>query len=260
MATGSSASVISLADPAKAVPSGITTELVPVGIAGLIAGLLTASIVEVVRPRVADAHAFARELGVPMLGTLSARREVHGLRRWLSPRRRGSSPAPTGEGPPLLAGAVEDRTIVALRVAAVRLKAQTLVVIDEADRPYSTVLANGLTARLRALSPAMLGEDGNAPTADSIGVSATIFERSATTALSPVNQGRRTHAAEPSVRVVPMSAITEAPAFGGCALLVLVPKLTHYSYLRRVADLASATGWPVVGVLGTPARAGKGQS
>jgi len=47
MATGSSASVISLADPAKAVPSGITTELVLVGIAGLIAGLLTASIVEV---------------------------------------------------------------------------------------------------------------------------------------------------------------------------------------------------------------------
>lgn len=104
---------------------------------------------------------------------------------------------------------------MALRVAAVRLKAQTLVVIDETDRPCSTVLADGLTARLRALSPAMVGEDGNAPTVDSIGVSAT---------------------------------------------MVLVPKLTRYSYLRRVADLASATGWPVVGVLGTPARAGRGQS
>ncbi|MEO9220334.1 MAG: hypothetical protein ABI251_00895, partial [Mycobacteriaceae bacterium] len=239
--TGSSASLISLADPAKAVPSGAATELVLAAMAGLVAGLLTASVLEVVRPRVADAQAFARELGVPLLGRLTTSTTADG---------RSDNPNPAG---------LDDAAIIALRRAGARAGAQTLVLLDDTERPRVRALADHLTSRLAVASSEKVAQNGHS-TGAVPGESAWSAERGETTLLRPLIETLGVGRTEPGLRVVPMSALVEAPLTGGGAFLVLVPKLTRYSYLRRVADLAMATDWPVAGVLDAPIRARKGRS
>ena len=241
IATGSSASLISLADPAKAVPSGAPTEMVLAAIAGLVASLLTASVLEVVRPRVADAQAFARELGVPLLGRLTA-----------------SATADSRSGNPHPAG-LDDAAIIALKRAGARASAQTLVLLDDTKRPRISALADHLTSRLAPARSEKAAQNGHS-TGIVPGGSAGSFTHGATTLPRHGVRTLQVETTELSLRVVPMSDLVEAPLTGGCALLVLVRKLTPYSYLRRVADLAQATGWPVAGVLDAPIRARKGRS
>jgi len=56
--------------------------------------------------------------------------------------------------------------------------------------------------------------------------------------------------AHPRLDVVQLADLEEEPTAGPFGLVVVAGTLTPYSDLRRVRDLAAATGWPVIGVLG----------
>ncbi|MDQ2750995.1 MAG: hypothetical protein M3Y44_15920 [Actinomycetota bacterium] len=291
IATDNSASVISEAGAAKRVRAMPTSDLVLAGIAGLVAGLLLASILEAVRPRVADARAFARELGVPLLGCLAPpmRPAKRTAERLSSPFRRKPGAGVDGEGPGPVA--IDSETIVALRQAAKAANVDMLALVSGDDRAASAHLAASLTARLsrprrrprprprpgahdgpwRDVAEASAGTNGNATNGTTTSGSAPDLGRvlaGGTLVLSPA-QARGIWAArtlrQPTmpatpapqgVRVVSINELDDHGPSGGCGLLVLTRNLTPYARLRRVRDIAAATGWPVIGVLDDRDRAG----
>jgi len=265
IATGSSANVISLANPATAVPTNVATDLVLAVLAGLIAGLLFASILEVIRPRVADARAFAREVGVPVLGSLSSPPSaVHRLGTRLSMRRRRPSRAEVGDDGQARA-VVDERTVVALRQAAAISSAHSLVLIEDGEPASSIALAHTMTALLRAPVREVTASNDHTPELGSNGHASGFSNYPGSTLLRAPTDGLRAGIEGSDLRVLTMSELdadfaARGPAVHDCALLVVVAKLTRYSYLQHVGDLAAATRWPVLGVLETPTPAGKRRS
>ncbi|WP_123968998.1 hypothetical protein [Streptomyces sp. TLI_185] len=96
--TGSLLSPASGAVPAPRSPTSVALA----GVVGLLGGLLLVTLLEVLRPRVAGRHAFARELDTPMLGRLPGSRHRArrtGPRRGGRLRRRDGRRAPPSRGP-----------------------------------------------------------------------------------------------------------------------------------------------------------------
>lgn len=246
-ASGASAVLISPAGPAVPPASKIVTDIGLAVVVGLVAGLMLAAILEVVRPRVADGRAFSREISAPLLGRLAS--SVGGARD------------------------VEVRTIgpelvVGLRVAAERAGVDSVVLVGPGQPHRLGSLARELdataTPQIEPTPPhgdqSTLGPDGGGRPSphprvlppDGAGANGSgHLHGGAVTVLDRSWQvpGR------PAQRLL-VTAIHElAETTGGTttpALVPVIPDLASYREVRRITDLAGATGWPVLGVIGGP--------
>jgi capsular polysaccharide biosynthesis protein len=252
-ATDSSATVISTAaDPvvAKAdrvLRAGLGTA------AGLLAGLLISALIEVVRPRVADARCFGQELGVPLLGRVEARTVEF-----------PATAAPGGT----LTRPTRKRTfradtagLVALLQAAERTAAGRLVLVGAGTQVDECALAEALNTQLAATGdgrplPGPVNGHNRTHNGERTGLSphpampATGGDAWTVTATKLWMPGTDVHArqAKRIPGVIALQELTEHPSGERQAVVVVAAPLAPYDSLRRVSDLATATGWPVLGV------------
>lgn len=267
-ATVGSAMLISPATKAEQVIRRRVTDFTLALLAGLVAGLLVASVLEVLRPRVADPGSFARELGVPLLGQITlSRRRARGrrARRRATGVHRGgqaaSADAALGADPP---ATVPLETALVVRRAAAREHAHTIVVVECGKLDQVEAGAAGLADALAA-PPAVPSSNGWVqpdPRRRRVGAEGHDFSGHAAPGNDPgpatttVLRGQQAESSADGLHVVRLrddSALTNDP---GHVLLVLGTNLTAYAEVRRVADLCAATGWPIIGVLGLRYRKG----
>jgi len=237
-ATATTAALISDASPAKLVAPHMSTDLALALVAGLVVGLMISTLLEVVRPRVADAHAFARELGTPMLGPLLG-------------NGRGTTESQD------LDSVVPREVLVAVGGAALRAAVGTLVMTGSVSPERMLRIVAGLERQLNPVNvtagrntddrPPLNGDRSTATRAPVRQGSVKVRQGSVKVlAPSPVLAPAPAH---PRLDVVQLADLEEEPTTGPFGLVVVAGTLTPYSDLRRVRDLVAATGWPVIGVL-----------
>jgi capsular polysaccharide biosynthesis protein len=228
----SSAAMISTPTQAGKVPSTLSTDLGLAGLAGLIVALLIATILEVLRPRVADARAFARELDAPVLGRLTSHKEAEQVHVIARPEVR------------VALGRAVDRHTVTMVVLTGPPKTGRLTALA-AD------LRTGLTGRLPADAPPVT-ESASTGNGHLPALQGDLEARTVT--LAPI---REVSAESPTVRVLAMSEVDDGTRGQRVGLVAVVPDLTPYAEVRRFHDLLATTGWPLIGVLGDPVRVGR---
>ncbi len=232
--SNSSAAMISTPTAAAKVASTMSTDLGLAGLAGLIVALLIASILEVLRPRLADARAFARELDAPVLGRLTSPKEAQEARAIARPEVR------------VALGRAVDRHLVSMVVLTGPPAAGRLTALA-AD------LRTGLTARftlpVEAPATQTSTSNGQLPT-----LAGDLEARTVT--LTPLREPQ-TQERPATVHVLAMSELDDGTRGQRVGLVAVVPDLTPYAEVRRFNDLLATTGWPLIGVLGDPVRVGR---
>ncbi|MDP9222815.1 MAG: hypothetical protein M3P18_02985 [Actinomycetota bacterium] len=259
IATDSSASLVSSASTAKATHSTLAVKAVLALIAGLLAGLLVASLLEIVVPRVSTASSFAREIGVPVLGRIAA---------W----------APNGspeEGDARALYQLSPESVVALRHAAARADARTIVLVGEPDAIRAAALAKTITGQLATRIEVQATSNGHAGQARSAAAVSsgttkaptTMATKSATKTATktaartqPRSMASRTAIEQQPPDVIQLSDLAERNLSRDAAILVIVADRARYRDFHGIQDLASATGWPIIGVLGEPIRGRRGSA
>jgi len=225
-AESGTSTIISPAVATGATPSSLATDLGLGGLVGLMAGLLLASALEVLRPRAADGRAFARESGVPLLGTL---------------------PRPDAEKPDGLVTAPE--LAVAVRTAITRHDVEQVRLVGPAEPDRLMFLAARLRRALRALPGSRL--NGVVTPARSARIPVPVGAR-ACTGTNGIGYPA-VAAAEPLAAPAMATIRGDSPYAGGrWGLLLVVPPLARYDALRHLTELSAATGWPMIGVLADP--------
>jgi capsular polysaccharide biosynthesis protein len=227
--SNSSAAMISMPTSAAKVASTVSTDLGLAGLAGLIVALLIASILEVLRPRVADARAFARELDAPVLGRLTSRKEARQAQAIARPEVR------------VALGRAVDRHLVTMVVLTGPPSAGRLTALA-AD------LRTGLSARPTLPAEAPSTSNGQLPARGGDAETRTVT-------LTPVRKAPTD--APPTVHVLALSELDDGTRGQRVGLVAVVPDLTPYAEVRRFNDLLATTGWPLIGVLGDPIRVGR---
>jgi capsular polysaccharide biosynthesis protein len=259
IATDSSASLVSSASTAKATHSTLPVKAVLAVIAGLLAGLLVASLLEVAVPRVFNSSSFARETGVPVLGRIAA-------------------VAPNGspqEGDARARYQLSPESVVALRHAAARADAQTIVLVGEPDAIRAAELARTITGQLATRSAVQATSNGHAGQARSAAAVSSDPAKATTSMVAKTatktatksaartqprsTASRRAIEQEPPV-VIQLSDLAERNLSRDAAILVIVADRAPYRDFQGIQDLASATGWPIIGVLGQPIRRRRGSA
>lgn len=271
-AAGLGDSTASLLSPAgNAVPAAplSRTDLALAGVGGLVAGLLAAMVLETLRPHVAGQAAFGRELDAPVLGRLPV------------------ADGRTRDGGPGTRPTVDDETAVALRRAVTRVGAGTVVltgaVADErlaelgeelearlavvgAPGPFAgTGLRSGRPGVPHTAGPPPDGADRHerpgrirtltpARAATAVREDTEVREDTAPTDHRHVTRIAAARPAVPSVRVRALHQVNDVSDGARHVLVAVEPDLPPYAELRRVRNLVATTGWPVIGVLGDPAR------
>ncbi|NIH83910.1 hypothetical protein [Amycolatopsis granulosa] len=229
LTNGGSAAAISLAGPAVRAPSRLATDLGLAGIAGLVAGLLLATGLEMLRPRVSGGRDVARELGTVHLGRLARPRD--------------------GDGAP----PVDDVTLVGLRETLTRTGTDRVVVAGPLPAPRLSAIAAELSSRLSidrnngdepAAADGVPGAPGVAPQPEALA------GHGRTATFQPVLELRRNHQAI-EVRALPEIGTAADTAHSG--LLFVTPDFMLHREVHGLRTLTAATGWPVLGVLGTRA-------
>jgi capsular polysaccharide biosynthesis protein len=224
-----SAAVISPAVSTGRTPTNLLTDLGLALVAGLIVGLLAATILEVLRPRVPDARVFAREIGVPMIGQLAGatKDEVVPDREMGLALSRAAARAEVSQV--LLLGPPSAEGLVAIAAALRRLVQPKPIIVASVRRP---------SPRPRQLADNKRPEPGLART---------------TAVLEPSTE--RSGPARPPLDVRALSGQDSDGLAEHVGLVPVVLRFARYSELRRIDDLAAATGWPVIGVIGDPRSA-----
>jgi capsular polysaccharide biosynthesis protein len=247
--TDSSATVISGAAPAKPTASKTNLDLVLAAFAGAVLGLIVASVLEVIRPRVSNARAYSRELDVPLLGRLDLARP-HAVRTVL----RHASAHANLHTLVLVSDSTADRLADVARV---------LTGDDDDAVPVPAASSNGVSSNgVSSNGVSSNGVSSNGVSSNGHGgpraSSAKRPEGSSTLTLtrqwaqSAVDLAP--HATTTAPQVTTMAELDGNEVSDGRGLLVVVTPLVSYESLRRVADLSGATGWPVVGVLSARRR------
>lgn len=240
------ATVVSLPTGAVSARSSLATDLGLGALLGLVAGLLTATVLEVVRPRVADPGAFGREIGAPLLGRLVL---------------QGGKKKPQLLIPP--------ETLVVAKRAVSHAGIDTIVLTGpdlNGQLPLIAVQLEGHLASGSSPVGALTGQpswNGNGPSADRGSVSVdgahgpAVVGRAQTLEASPLPVEAELGLSR-RVRVLALSDVDDVSDWRRHGLLVLVPDLARDSEARRIRHLTVATGWPVVGVLGIARNHGRG--
>lgn len=222
---GGSGAVISLPSGATPTPSRLATDLGLAGVGGLVAGLLIATVLELVRPRVATSRAFARELAAASLGRL------------VLPGSDGAAAQPT----------MDIGTLVRLR-ETLALRSVDVVVVagpvpQEQLSAVATVLADRLSADARSVGERRPSPDGTSGLA---GPGRMV-------PLGPALDVLPDHRFA-TLRVRTLSTVDDRSDTGRRGLLVVARDLTPYREVEEIRTLAAATGWVLLGVLGVAAR------
>ena len=230
------ASLLSSAGDAVAVPLLTGVDLALAGAIGLLTGLLAVTVLEVFRPHVAGRYAFGRELAAPVLGRL--------------PKALRDSADPP---------AVDAETIVALHRAVDKAGTGTVVLTGPGPDDRLAALAEELQGGMAALgSPAHVPgvEVHNGRHADGNGAGGQI--RTLTRERVRQAVGAPATLASPgppsTVRVRALHQLDSVSDQARHALVAVEPELVPYAELRRVQNLVATTGWPAIGVLGDGAR------
>lgn len=218
---------------------------------GLVIGLLIAAIHELARPTVAEPRAGARELGTVLLGDALL----------------------TGER----LSSVDDDLPARLSLAADRSRARTLVLTGPVPAAQLTALA-GCLGDLPAIGGSPNGDSPARPE-DSMRLipppHVRVQPKSGSRpgaaepradAPGPVAGGAVTAISQPvpdagptgsRLTMVAMADITLRARPEDPALVVVLPEFAPRAALDRAEDLATATGWPVLGVIGLRKRPGR---
>jgi capsular polysaccharide biosynthesis protein len=238
------AAVIAAPTGAGRAHSALVTDAVLAGLLGLVTGLLAATVLETLRPRVADAEAFSREIGAPLLGAVRLR----------GGRRHPQQLVVPGD------------TLISARRAVARSRVESLLLTGPDPDGRLALVAREFEALLTpaqqpghggehsTLNGAGTGHRTNLRAADEWGVSVDGVGQPGTQRLM--------EAAEPAgatalLRVRALADLPGADRRGDDrreGLLVVVPDLAPHREVRRIRQLADSTGWPVVGVLGLAAK------
>ncbi|MFI7402305.1 hypothetical protein ACIBW9_17840 [Streptomyces sp. NPDC049541] len=254
------ASLLSSASDAERVPQLSGSTMVLAGVIGLVAGLVAVTLLEVFRPHVAGPGAFARELDTPVLGRLpgTRRRSQEGDKR----------------------SRIDDETVLALRRAAARAGAGTVVLTGPGGEEHLARLAVELRTRLAGsgdsaapgdtepFAPGPDGPYGVGPKPDENGGRdrpaqlQTLAPGFGIASLADRRVAQETAVRESTVPTVQVAALHQLDTAHHPAPHVLVavePELPAYAELDRVKNLAATTAWPVIGVLGDPAHPRSGE-
>ena len=216
-----SASVISPPTAAVRAPRAFASRLGLAVAVGLLLGLLLASLVEVLRPRVPDAHAFARRLSVPVLGRVRAT------------RRNGPGACDAVE--------LDPGTASTVRRAAARVGARRVLLVGsvpvERQRAVAAVLQweGGDPGRVNGESGMRLSSAGDGNGAAISSASPTAAERPAVLLEKQIAEPSAT-ADTTGWEVRPYADADPLDEAGQTRLLALVPRLV------RNAEL---TGWRI---------------
>ncbi|MGZ4493530.1 MAG: hypothetical protein ACXVWU_02410 [Nocardioides sp.] len=241
-ATDGSAMFISPAQEALPAHRNLLLNAVLALLAGLVAGLLVACGIEVLRPRVADARTIARDLGVPFLGratmTGAADGDGHGSTAGTD---LGDEPddveARAGDDEHVH---LEPETLVALRGTAAQTSTSSVVILGCGQPAEITSTLLSLTSRLRSALGVPAAQNGRA--------GRVTRERPAWEP-NPDALGHDL----PGQRIVDVALVAslaqESIPGPGRAILVVAELPAPQVDVDRVSDLSAATGWPVLGVL-----------
>jgi hypothetical protein len=238
-----SAMFISPAPQALPVHRNLLIDALLALLAGLVAGLLASSVIEVFRPKVADPRTLCRDLAVPFLGHVAMSKDLD--------RVLGVTP----------------ETLVALDGAAAQTSTTTVVMVGCGQRAKRDGTLEAVGAGLRhalALPAAHNGHIG--PSARGDGARATVQPPVRTPTdgdgsgvrSTPVleAQGRDLRAHEVlDVQLLSDVLAREDHRLSEHAVLMVATLPAPQADVDRVTDLSAATGWPVLGVLEVQPRA-----
>jgi capsular polysaccharide biosynthesis protein len=213
--------VVSKQPQSKALPQ----KLGLAAVLGLVVGILIAAIAETIRPTVPGARRVSRRLGAPTLGQLK-RAEMY------------------GERTPYL-----ENLAVRLRLAANHADVSTVALIDVNDRYELAELAHSLELSLRLPGESLAthaDSNGRDDDHDETLVGEHAFG-------SVLVQGRQLIAGQQTLHVYPMAQIKHPNTMSGnVGLVVLSGPVSRVSRVMALDDLVTASGWPVLGVVGVP--------
>ena len=202
----------------RAVPSSLLPRSALAVLLGLVLGLAVAVLLETLRPRLADARAVSRLLGVPVLSAHVHEGTQLARMAGLAARRQGVGT--------VVVMPLEQRDDVAARQLV-----KTLAAVDEAPAPASV----GPRVRPKVGVPAGAG-----------GIAAPEAAADA-----PTN-GHASRA-RPSVRFTGLSGVTRQDEERAGVLLVVSGAPMHTSY-DALTSLTTAMRWPVIGVVEIPRK------
>jgi capsular polysaccharide biosynthesis protein len=217
--------------PLKPESKALTQKLGLAGVLGLVAGILIAAIAETIRPTVPGARRVSRRLGAPSLGQLRST-DMHGERT-----------------PDL------ENLAVRLRLAAMHADVSTIALVDVNGEHDLADLAYGLERSLRASGgmSALVGAAGD-------NHQERLAGRPALGAAVLVKDGQVTTESR-ALHVYPMAQIKNPAGMGRVGMLVVSGPVARVSRVVALDDLVTASGWPMIGVVGVPrarrARSGR---
>lgn len=249
-AAATSAVLISDASPAQAVPGHLATDLALAAIIAVVGGLLCSMLLEMVRPRLAGGRAFARELGIPLLGALT--------KSYGQGRRSAGSDINAG-------GVVSPTSLLAIRAAAARHSVSTVVLVGTGSEGRMHHVTTRLNEQLSPLThPAASRESPTSGQVTSNGhqrpAPGTNDHHLAAGSLGLRLQERVRTVNTTSPRLIAVSLSEDAALdTGSPGIIFVVHHLIPYLEAQRLGDLAAATGWTVLGVLDEDSRRTKGK-
>jgi hypothetical protein len=263
-ASGSSgaAGIVSPAVSLGVTSRHLAADLGLAAVAGLVLGLLLATLAETVRPRLPGGLAFAREVGVPLIGSLNLRRRDSGP--GTSRRRKRAHPGFDHDGPAEL--------LLALRAAAGRARVDRVLLTGPAAPAELSAVAERLEELLRsdpAAPPSSNGHGlvighGHATTEAMVGGAAGSERDGSSDSLPsgllgptlvlglPTTELGHERAPAP-LAVSPVDDYHAGP-HDRVGLLPVVPRFAAQGSVRWLEDFARATGWPVLGALALDGR------
>ena len=209
--------------PLKPESKALTQKLGLAGVLGLVAGILIAAIAETIRPTVPGARRVSRRLGAPSLGELRSA-DMHGERT-----------------PDL------ENLAVRLRLAALHADVSTIALVDVNGQHDLADLAYGLERSLRASGgmSALVGAAGGDNHQESLAGGPALG------AAVLVKDGQVT-AENRALHVYPMAQIKNPAGMGRVGMLVVSGPVARVSRVAALDDLVTASGWPIIGVVGVP--------
>jgi uncharacterized protein involved in exopolysaccharide biosynthesis len=202
----------------RAVSSSLLPRCALAGLLGLVLGLAVAVLLETLRPRLADARAVSRLLGVPVLSSQGHEGTQLARMAALAARRQG-------------VGTVVVMPLEQRDDLAARHLVKTLAAVDEAPARASV----GPRVRLK------------------VGVAAGDIRVAAPEAAADAPTNGHASGAGPSVRFTSLSGVTRQDEDRAGVLLVVSGAPLHSSY-DALTTLTTAMRWPVIGIVDIPRK------
>jgi capsular polysaccharide biosynthesis protein len=209
--------------PLKPQSKALMQKLGLAGLLGLVAGILIASIAETIRPTVPGARRVSRRLGAPALGQLR-------------------SADMRGERTPDL-----ENLALRLRLAATHADVSTVALVDVNGEHELADLAHSLERCLKVSTQSMATQAGGA---DDNNHQGSLSGGSAYGTLRVKDRQLTTE--HQALRVCTMAQLTHLGDMSRVGLLVVSGPVARVSRVMALDDLVTASGWPIIGVVGVP--------